>query len=294
MQFTESPASIMDIDNDGKAEVVVIPNSEKNSCCGGGGYVSLHRVALVLDGAYGNGGDPHKQITGCGMRHTGFDGVFPPQGATMTCQSCWDSTGSCGTCRVNQYYPSDSVPLVSFGDLAGTHKQILVSPFSDGYVRAFDNTGGAYFAFNYAADLGLDVQAQAVEASEVAIADLNNDGVPELIFNVFGIPTTNSAASMYLYILSNTGSKLQKIPLNVAAVQGSCSQCTAQANGCGAAGAPTVADINNDGLLEILVNTFDGRIIVWTVPGSAPNCLLWPSARGGYMRKGQPDYNYNG
>jgi len=274
--------------------VIVLPNSESNSCCNGGGYVSNNRVAFVLDGAYGNGGDPHIQGNRSGLRHTGFDTVWPPKGGLITCQSCFDSKGSCGTCRINTYYPPASVPLIAFADLLGSGKQILISPFSDGTIRAFLDTGAPHFVFDYAADLGKNVQTEAVEASEVSVADLNNDGSPEIIFNVFGIPTTNAQSTQYLYILDKTGVKLSSTPLNNALVQGDCSQCSANANGCGAAGAPTVADINNDGQLEILVNTFDGRIIVWTVTGSATNCVLWPTGRGGYMRKGQPDYPYNG
>jgi len=297
LQFTESPASVADLDGDGMAEVITLPNSEKDTCCNGGGYVSTQRVVFVLDGAYGNNGDPHIQAPRSGLRHVGFDGTWPPQGRTVTCQQCFDATGSCGTCRVTNcgsHYPPAAVPLVAFADLLGSTKQVLVAPFSDGTIRGFLHTGVQSFMFDFASDLGINSQTQATDASEVAIADLNKDGSPEIVFTVYGIPTANAQSTQYLYILDKTGAKLQRIAMNVPAVQGTCSQCSATANGCGAAGAPTIADINNDGQLEILVNTFDGRIIVWTVPGSAPNCILWPTGRGGYMKKGQPDYSYNG
>ena len=49
-----------------------------------------------------------------------------------------------------------------------------------------------------------------------------------------------------------------------------------------------VADLTGDGQLEIFVQTFDHGMDVFTEPGSAENCLLWPTARGGPLRTGAP------
>jgi hypothetical protein len=43
--------------------------------------------------------------------------------------------------------------------------------------------------------------------------------------------------------------------------------------------------------LEIFVQTFDHGMDVFTVPGSAANCLPWPISRGGPLRIGQPNDN---
>jgi hypothetical protein len=59
-------------------------------------------------------------------------------------------------------------------------------------------------------------------------------------------------------------------------------------NGNGAPSAPTIADLDGDGNLEILVQTFDHGMDIFTVPGSADNCLLWTTARGGPLRNGRP------
>jgi len=274
-----------------------VPNSEKGSCCENSGYVTQNRALFVLDGAYGNGGNPRYQSTSSrsGLRHAGFDNEWLPVGGPITCPQCFDATGSCGTCRVSKYYPPDTVPSVSYGDLQNDGYQIVVSSFSDGTVRAFDHLANQIFAFNYSQDLGINNLFQAIESSEAALVDLNKDGVPEVIFNVYGVPTTpadmTTINNQQLYILSSTGTKLFNIPTNTASYIGT---GNGNGNGCGGAAAPTVADINGDGQLEIITNTFDGRMIVWTVPGSSTNCLIWPTARGGYMRKGQPDYPYNG
>jgi hypothetical protein len=57
-------------------------------------------------------------------------------------------------------------------------------------------------------------------------------------------------------------------------------------NGIGIPAAPTIADLDGDGALEIVVTTFDHGIDVFTVPGSGNNCMLWPTGRGNYLRNG--------
>lgn len=53
----------------------------------------------------------------------------------------------------------------------------------------------------------------------------------------------------------------------------------------GAMPVPTIADVNGDGTLEIVVSLKNAEdnvesVRVYTVPGSATNCLLWPTGRG--------------
>jgi hypothetical protein len=54
---------------------------------------------------------------------------------------------------------------------------------------------------------------------------------------------------------------------------------------------PVVADLDGDGQVEIFVQSFDHGMDISTVPGSAGNCLCWPTARGGPLRMGQPNDN---
>ena len=46
------------------------------------------------------------------------------------------------------------------------------------------------------------------------------------------------------------------------------------------------ADVEGDGTLEIVVSLKDEGMLVFTVPGSAPNCLPWPTGRANYLRTG--------
>jgi len=59
-------------------------------------------------------------------------------------------------------------------------------------------------------------------------------------------------------------------------------------NGKGAPAAPTTMDLNGDGTVEIVVQTFGVGCFVFTVPDSAENQLLWPTGRGNYFRDGRP------
>ena len=57
-------------------------------------------------------------------------------------------------------------------------------------------------------------------------------------------------------------------------------------NGIGVPAAPSIADLDGDGRLEIVLSTFDHGIDVYRVPGSGTNCLPWPTGRGNLLRNG--------
>ena len=68
-------------------------------------------------------------------------------------------------------------------------------------------------------------------------------------------------------------------------------------NGVGAIACPTIADLEGDGQLEILLLTLDHGLDVYTVDGSSANCTvagadaakypgLWTTGRGNYLRNG--------
>ena len=54
--------------------------------------------------------------------------------------------------------------------------------------------------------------------------------------------------------------------------------------------APTIADCDNDGGLEIIISlkdTLRSCVQIWDVPNSAANCILWGTGRGNFKRQGQ-------
>jgi hypothetical protein len=118
-------------------------------------------------------------------------------------------------------------------------------------------------------------------ASEIMAADLNKDGFAELILTTYGDPENlvPNQSHGYLMILDRDGNVLYDIELPEQGTNG---------NGKGAPAAPTVMDLNGDGTLEIVVQTFGVGCFVYTVPDSAENLLLWPAGRGNYCRDGRP------
>lgn len=131
--------------------------------------------------------------------------MWPPKGNAVTCQDCTIHTATC-TCRNNQWYPPEGLPAIAFANIAGTDNPELVFPFGDGTIRAFNYDGTQLWSYDFAAQAGINPQTQAIESSEPTIADLNKDGVPEVIFNVYGYPSNppSSVNNQRLVILSNT------------------------------------------------------------------------------------------
>ena len=102
-----------------------------------------------------------------------------------------------------------------------------------------------------------------------AIADLSGDGVPEIVFATYA----TAAGQSHLIALHADGREAARVPLP----------------GRGAMAVPTVADLDGDGTLEIVVNLKDGGeaggVRVYTVPGSTGNCLPWPTGRANLRRR---------
>jgi hypothetical protein len=105
----------------------------------------------------------------------------------------------------------------------------------------------------------------------VAIADLSGDGVPEIVFATYSTDAGKSA----LIVLDAAGTERARVALP----------------GRGAMAVPTVADLDHDGTLEVVVSlkdgaAADGSVLVFSVPGSSPNCLPWPTGRANQLRTG--------
>ena len=246
LQWTASPPNVVDLDGDGKNEVVGIPNAEYHVP-----YETQAYAIMVLEGAHGDG-------SRSAMRKPGWE-VLPRGGAPIA---------------VDGWYPPNGVPAPTIVNLQGDAAPEIIASLNDGFVHAFSADAQPIWWFNFS-------HAKPVMyASEVTVADLNLDGSPEVIFTTYGAPDVSDSG--YLVILGADGSLLHDIPLPNPGYNG---------NGNGAPAAPTVADLDGDGQLEIFVQTFDHGMDVFTVPGSGPNCLLWSTARGGPLRMGQPNDN---
>jgi hypothetical protein len=107
-------------------------------------------------------------------------------------------------------------------------------------------------------------------------ADLNKDGTLELVFSTWGKPTEQNAG--YLVVLNASGKLLHSVLVPGQGTNG---------NGIGLPAPPGVGDLDGDGQLEIVVQSFDHGLDIFEVPGSGTKCLIWPTGRGNLLRNGQ-------
>jgi uncharacterized repeat protein (TIGR01451 family) len=114
-------------------------------------------------------------------------------------------------------------------------------------------------------------------ATEPVVADLDNDGKAEVIFASW--TQKGSGHSGKLYILDYLGN-----PLQIVSLPSAFGTPTPTWNG--ALAAPTLADIDGDGNLEVVLNTAHSGIVAYTLPGTSHARILWGTGRGNYQRTG--------
>ena len=158
----------------------------------------------------------------------------------------------------------------------GPHKSAgleIVYPAYDGKLYAYAADGSTLWTYVFGTG-----SAPYTGASEALIADLSGDGVPEVLFTTFtsGAPREPEVPA-HLIILNNNGAELQKVELF----------------GRGSMAAPTLADLDADGDLELIISLkdtlggADGGVQIWDLPGASDNCLQWKTGRGGWLRQGR-------
>jgi hypothetical protein len=241
LQWTASPPSVADLDRDGRNEVIGLPNAERKVP-----YETQAYAFMVLDGAHGDGSRSAR-------RHPGF--ARPPLSAKPAVRPDGD------------WYPPSGIPAPTVVDIVGDPRPEIVASVPDGFVYAVSPSGKRLWRFDYAKG------ATKTFASEVVAADLNRDGVPELVFGTYAL----APGSGRLVVLSAAGKKLHDVRLPRQGRNG---------NGIGVPAAPSIGDLDGDGRLEIVLTTFDHGIDVFRVPGSGTGCLPWPTGRGNLLRNG--------
>lgn len=241
LQWTASPPNVVDLDGDGKNEVVGVPNAEQKEPYETQGY-----AFVALDGAQGMGARSAR-------RHAGFEVLPFSDKPAVRAQG--------------DYYPPDGIPAPTTVNILGDARPEIIAPINDGYVYAIGPDGQRLWRYDFAKG------RPKVFASEAVVADLNKDGAPEVVFGTYSLDANGG----HLIVLANTGALLFDVALPDQGMNG---------NGIGIPAAPTIADLDGDGQLEIIVVTFDHGMDVFTAPGSGTACAPWPTGRGNFLRNG--------
>jgi hypothetical protein len=214
---------------------------------------------IILVGSVQNAGQDDRE-RGVGVWVVNHDGqrpaawTAPPRMADYL-WGLWDA-GDNVVAITNQVSVADMFP-----DRPGPE---LVFAGFDGRIWAVDAAGQTIWSHEYTTQT-------EVGTGGVVIADLSGDGVPEIVFASYA----TQAGRSNLFVLDASGNRLHTIPLPDR----------------GAMPVPTIGDADGDGTLDIVVSTKGGedgmpQALVYSVPGSSANCMLWPTGRGNYRRDG--------
>jgi hypothetical protein len=112
-------------------------------------------------------------------------------------------------------------------------------------------------------------------AAEPVVADLDGDGRSEVIFTTW--PQKGGNAVGKLIIVSYQGTLLQSVDLP--APRGN--------NWNGGLAAPSLAQLDADANLELVIGTSASGVVAYEIPGSANARIKWGTARGSLLRSGQ-------
>jgi hypothetical protein len=114
-------------------------------------------------------------------------------------------------------------------------------------------------------------------AGEPVVADLDNDGHAEVIFTSW--PQNGGNRIGQLHLLDYQGNQLYA--LNLPAPRGD--------DWNGGLGAPTLANIDADADLELVIGTVSSGVVAYDLPGTSNAQILWGTGRGSYKRTGVSD-----
>ena len=246
--FADGPATISDVDGDGKREVVVTGNMYD---CSTSNYQSKYIAPFIFNA------DRSRFVSGA------YDWSTNPV-----------DTGIFRTQDYNIIETAESNPVTA--DLDGDGKKEILFSAYDGLVHAFwldktehgswpfavYKTGDPYYSF----------------ASEPLVADLDNDGKAEVIFTTW--TQHDSHLNGKLYILDWTGKPIYTLDLPAPRSWQNAYVWN------GGMGAPTLAKIGSSPDLALIINTAHSGVVVYDLPGTAGARILWGTGRGDFNRDG--------
>ncbi|MCI0477960.1 MAG: VCBS repeat-containing protein, partial [Anaerolineales bacterium] len=244
--FADSAPSFADVNGDGVLEIIIVGNQYD---CRTSPYTSLFHSPYIL------------RADRTRWSGNGFDWTNLP-------------ARDLGAAPLSENYNviETVMPNPVIVDLDGDgFREILYSSY-DGRLHAYwlDRTEHG----NWPHQIKNPAESFIRFSSEPAIVDLDNDGHAEVIVTTW--TQKGSTAGGQLLILSWDGALLHALDLPRATGQ----------TWDGALAAPTLANIDADTDLEVVIGTAHTGLVAYDLPGTANARILWGTGRGNYRRTG--------
>jgi hypothetical protein len=244
--FANTAPTIADVNGDGVQEVVVVGNVYN---CGTDPYTDLYEMPFILNADRTRFADGTYNWT-----------VIPvPDGAAAPLSEDYNLV-------------ENNVPNPVVADIDNDGKKEILYPSYDGRMHAYwldktEHGSWPYSVYNPA-------DGYITFATEPVVADLNGDSHAEVIFASWVQKGTYQTGK--LYILDYLGNPLQIVSLP-ASYGGDWN---------GSLAAPTLANIDADPDLEVVLNTSSSGLVAYDLPGTAGARVIWGTGRGSYQRRG--------
>lgn len=247
--FAHSPPTLADLDNNGVLELVIVGNVYN---CATSPYTDLYEMPFIFN-------QDRTRWSNASYNWTEIpipDGLAAPLSENYTI--------------IESSHP---VPVVA--DLDGDGNKEILYPSYDGRMHAYwlDKTELG----NWPYSVTKSTEDFLRFASPPAIADLDNDGYAEVIFASWVQKDTYQTG--YLHILDYLGNPLHEIQLPAA---------FGSLTWNGVLASPTLANIDSDPDLELVLTSAHSGFLAYDLPGTANARVLWATGRGNFLRSGSP------
>lgn len=247
--FAHSPPLLADLDNNGVLELVLVGNVYN---CATNPYTSLYEMPFIFN----------QDRTRWSNASYNWTDIPVPDGAAAPRSD-----------NYNVIESSHPVPVVV--DLDGDGIQEILYPSYDGRMHAYwlDKTEHG----NWPYSVTKSTESFLRFASPPVIADLDNDGHAEVIFASWVQKDTHQTG--YLHMLDYLGNPLHEIKLPAAFGSPTWN---------GVLASPTLANIDSDSDLEVVLTSAHSGFLAYDLPGTANARVLWATGRGNFLRSGSP------
>lgn len=245
--FAHSAPIVVDVNGDGIQEAVVVGNIYN---CGTNPYTDLYEMPYILNG-------DRTRWAGAGFDWTD---IPIPDGQAAPLSEDY-----------NQIENNQPNPVAA--DLDGDGKLEILYASYDGRVHAYWLDKSEHGDWPYS--VYKPAEGFIRFASEPVVADLDADGKAEVIFASWA--QKGSGQTGKLHILNYLGQPVQEISLPAA---------FGSPDWNGALAAPTLADLDSDPDLEVILNTAHSGLAAYDLPGTGSARVLWGTGRGSYQRSG--------